>query len=648
MLVAFTALVFLLLGRELSIRLFPGDEASPIERACYAGVIGIALWLSTLWIAALLHVMVKGVLLARTAVAAVAVIVLVVRRSPRLTFGTQIRVAPATLIVLAFGILPVLLWCEFALWRGLILPPVSHDALAYHLPKAVLYVRAHGYDYFDFLDARIRNIPANYELLLSETMLLTGRDELTEWWSTFFYAFWVMCAAALAQRWWRSDWRTAVAVAIFAAGVPVALLHSGADKNDLMTASFMTAALLAAGRWIAQSDARAFFVLVPALAIAIGTKPQAGILAFALLPAVLWRFFRPRLQGKLLGAVAAGSIIAFLLLGGAVYVSNLVAANRLMGGSVGTEHDSVILYGDWSNLWQAPYVLLAAPFSRDPRALGVPWAETPWFWRRYEIFFSHLGIAFAICLALLPLAVLMQRHASVQDERSRLERLTITVAALLTLLVMLPVRFLPHGMYAISLPRYILFFVPIVFAWTIAPLAMRSVRHAVTLILAGGIFFCWYAVDNAVNDVFAPIEYVVWSRGNPNNRVVRFDPFRAAEIVDALAGPDDVVALDAGYGTWIHPLFGRDLRRRVDFIPAAEGPPTIGDDVKWVAIDRSWNSIWGDRRFTDLSQARQFLSRGKPSADELRVFKALREDSRFSLVFYNEGRNQAVFRRIGS
>jgi hypothetical protein len=218
--------------------------------------------------------------------------------------------------------------------------------------------------------------------------------------------------------------------------------------------------------------------------------------------------------------------------------------------------------------------------------------------------------------------------------------------AVATVIVMLPVRFIPHGMYAISLPRYLLFFVPVVFSWTIAPLAMRGSRPALALIVAGGLFFSLYAVDNAVNDTFAPLEFVLWSRENPDSRVVHFDPFRAAEFVDAFAGPDDPVALDAGYATWIHPLFGRHLRRRVDFIPAGEGPPAIADDVKWVAVDRGWNTIWGDPKFTDLSQVRQYLVRGKPTPDELRVLNALRGDSRFRLVFYNERTNQAVFQRI--
>ncbi len=121
---------------------------------------------------------------------------------------------------------------------------------------------------------------------------------------------------------------------------------------------------------------------------------------------------------------------------------------------------------------------------------------------------------------------------------------------------------------------------------------------------------------------------------------------RAAEVMDRHAGPKDRVALDAAFGTWIHPAFGVELSRPVDFIPPGDGPPLIVDDARWVVIDRGWNILWQHPEFRDLSQARSFLVRGKPSAADTRVLRYLRADSRFQLVFYNPAWNQAVFQRI--
>ena len=59
-----------------------------------------------------------------------------------------------------------------------------------------------------------------------------------------------------------------------------------------------------------------------------------------------------------------------------------------------------------------------------------------------------------------------------------------------------------------------------------------------------------------------------------------------------------------------------------------------------------WNIVWQHSQFRDLSQARMFLTRGTPTAEDTRVLRYLRGDSRFRLVFYNPVWNQAVFQRI--
>ena len=643
MLIALTALVFLLLGREIALRLGDTlDEITPIERVCYASVIGLAGWLATLWAAALLHVMTREVLLARTAVAAAATALLWWRRRTPIHLSRELHIAPRTLLILAVGLLPIILWSGFMLWRGMVLPPDSYDALAYHLPKAVLYARAHGYAYFSFLDPRLRNIPANYELLLSETMILQRTDQLTEWVSTLFYVLFVVAGAALTQRWWRGPWISTLASATFLAGVPVALLHSSADKNDLMVAYLMVAGMAAAGRFIASRHFAALIIAVLSFAMATGTKPQAGILAFCLAPLLFWRLVRPHVEKGRIVAIAVIAIAAFLFLGGAVYLSNVRAEGLLMGrGREGG--GSVVMYGDWVNVWQAPYVLLAAPFSRSADTLSVPWSHEPWFWRRYEIFFAHLGVPFALCALAMPVCVarLARRTAG-----SLAERIAITSAALAAFAIMLPVRFIPHGMYAISLPRYALFIVPVVFGWTIAPLAAAAPSRSALIVATGALFFSGYAIDNAFNDSYSPLDYVWWAREHPGTRIIYFDPQRAAAVADHMAGPRDSIAIDCAFGSWIHPVFGADLQRPVEFIAQTTGPPVIDGDVKWVVIDRSWNIVWGTPEFQGLSEFPRFLGKGHVAPEDVRVLNALRGDNRFKLVFYNRSRNQAVFRRI--
>ncbi|MGZ8853073.1 MAG: hypothetical protein ACXW2X_06730, partial [Thermoanaerobaculia bacterium] len=574
--------------------------------------------------------MTEPVLLVRSAVALVGAGYMALTRPS----ATLSRKRARALLLLLF----ILAWVVFILWRGWLLPPVSHDALAYHLPKAVLFARAHGYEPLSYLDARIRNIPENYEMLLAENIVLQHRDTITEWTSALFYVLFVIASAAIAERWWKAR---ATIVALFAAGVPVALLHSGAHKNDLMTAFFIVAGLVASGRYISERDGKALLVAVAAFAAAVGTKPQAAAVALCVAPFLVWGPAsdgpvpaKAGLHMKNLAFAAIFAVVAFLLLGGVVYVSNFVQGRGVIGVDKQIQRETVIAYGDWPNLWQGPYVLIAGPFAPDARELSVPWADRPWFWRRYELFFSHLGIPFALCAMAIPFAVFALR------KKVPTETFFITAATLAAFFIMLPVNFQPHGMFSISLPRYALFIVPIVLSWTVVALPARAAAVAAVIALAA------YAIDTARNDAFAPWAFVEFVRAHPNTRQVPFDAFRAAEVADRKAGPRDRIAIDAAFGTWIHPAFGAELSRPVDFIPQGDGPPPIRNDADWVVIDRGWKILWEHPQFRDLSQARNFLVRGKPAAEDTRVLRYLRGDSRFRLVFYNPVWNQAVFQRI--
>jgi hypothetical protein len=625
-----TVAAFVLLGHEVCRRVWV-DRLGPFERASYSGLIAVLLWIGTLWITAIAHIMTAPVLVGRTVIVAAAALGMwwlrrkgILRTAPPSVPG----VTAATILLVA---VPLVIWSVFILWRGVIIPPVSHDALSHHLPKAVLFSRAAGYEHLSFLDARIRNIPANYELMLAETLLIEGDDDITEWLSLLFYLLLFVGSAALCERWWQTAPAASSVMGLLVAGVPVALLHSGAHKNDLLTAALIVGALLLAGRWMMTREPSAAIMMVTVFAAAVGTKPQAAAVALCAAPLLL-----RGLTAKILLKLVAAALIAFLLLGGYVFISNVVNEGAVIGVSGSHDRETVVAYGDWANVWQAPYVLLAAPFVGTTYQLPVPWSEVPWFWRKYEIFFSHLGIPFALCAIATPFVMVMVR--------GNLERLAVTAVAVLALVLMLPVDFRPHGMFTISLPRYALYVAPVVFGWTAGPL-LRG-RLVLPLAVIAAISFSAYGMDNAEKDTFAPMEYVRWAKKNPGTRVVAFDPNRAASLVDRRAGPHDGVAIDAGYGTWIHPAFGKELKRPVHFIPQDGGPLQIPAGVRWVAIDRSYASIWEHPDFRDLSQARQFLVRGKPGPEEMRVFNALQKDPRFELVVYNRITNQAVFRRI--
>ncbi len=641
--VAVAALAFVWLGYEIGIRRW-SDAAAPLEIWNAAFAIGASLWIGSAWLAALLHLLDRPTMLFRTgAVILAAFLAFLQRRRGR---ASALEFNDEDVQRYLLPLLPVFVWVIFILWRSTIVPPASHDALAYHIPRAVFWIREHAFTFLDLpVDARMRILPANYEILLADVILLAGGDAVTEWLGVFFYVAFLIAAGSLAERWWQRQSAATLAVVLLAASIPVLLLHSGADKNDLMTGFFMLSALTWAGRWMSLGDRGALVLCGVTVLAATGTKPQGLMLGAALFPFVMWRLVREvrarRLGIPTLARLAAILVLAAALLGGTFFVARATQESA----AATAERRAFVAYDDWSNLWQAPWVLLTAPFSPWTDELYVPWSATRWFWKRYEIYFSHLGAPFAICVALLPLAIAFFRK-DVPERRG--ERHAMFLAALMTVLLMLPVRDvpMPHGVYTIALPRYVMFFAPAVFALVFAPamarLANASRRLTMAATIALALWFCAQAADAALNDRFVPIEYVLVAREYPGTRLIAFDPIRAASIADRLAGPRDTIYFDAGYAAWIHPAFGADLRRPVKFL----GAPVVPNDAKWIVIDRNFSIVWQHERFHDLADARKYLARGRPTTRDTSLVSQLLRDPRFKAVFYDRWRNQAVFQRI--
>ncbi|HKS22628.1 MAG TPA: hypothetical protein VJZ76_07510, partial [Thermoanaerobaculia bacterium] len=204
-------------GLAVSDRLWTPERA---ERVLSGAVVGLAIWLAANWLLAVTHLFYKSALIGVAAVMAIVAIAL----RPRVS----LRVSPL--------LVPIALWTLFALWKGFVLPPQTHDALAYHLPKAAMMVQAHGFEHFVAPDPRIASLPANYELLLADVLAMSGSDTCTEWLGTLFFLFFLCATAAMAERFWPEHPHRA-ATALAAAGAPLLLLHSTADKNDVLVAA---------------------------------------------------------------------------------------------------------------------------------------------------------------------------------------------------------------------------------------------------------------------------------------------------------------------------------------------------------------------------------------------------------------------------
>ena len=590
-------------------------EATPLERATAAIVAGAMFWLGINWILALTHTLTRATLLVAAIAFVIAGVVLLWRhrRLPRLD--------PFTIAVC----IPIALWIVYVLWRGVVLPPDNHDALAYHFPKAVFIAQAHGYGYFTGCDPRVTVLPANYELLLSDVLILTGTDHITEWISTIFYICFLIATGAAIQRWF-GDGLHVVASVIATAATPVLLLHSGADKNDLMTCFFCVAALLFGARWCVNGGRAPWLLTIASLALAGGTKPHAAAVLAGLAPFCLIRVIRNRPRAKDVALTIVFSIVAFAIGGGAAYAFNYLYAQNAATASGLTPN--FVGYGDWANFWRYPYLVLAEPFSRNPSFVWLPWLHEAWFWPRYEIFFSGFGPLFTILVCLIPYCVYKFREKIP-------ERFVFSIAALIAVFLIMPLQFRPLGFFG-GLPRFTAFIIPAVMAYSVAPIMKALTARFIVIALA--FYFVVIAIQCAVNDRYSPLEYARLA-AQSHVRWTWTSRWRASNVLDRVAGPDDTVAIDCGFDTWVYPAMGERHSRHIEFIRDGVVP----DDAQWVMVDRWWNTVWGPLH--DLGQIGKPV-RIQPVPDDTRVIRALLHDRRFTVVYYQPRFNQAVFKRL--
>lgn len=625
----------------------PGRPPGPFEQAGSSIVVSLALWVAVNWIlASTLTLTRTSLLVASLFLGASGAAALWRMRKTALPPLDRPQLPRLPLWFAALLLAPLACWVSFILWRGWLLPVLNHDALAYHLPKAILMVREAGYRFFWAPDFRIPSFPSNYELLLADFLILDGSDQLTEWVSTASYLLFVILAAALSERWW--GWGPhLLGPVLLAAGVPVALLHSGAHKNDLLAAAFFIAAILWTCRWATHGGRAPLALGIVSVAAAMGTKQLGFFLAAVLAVMVVWVTLKRWRTGRgpswlHCAAVVGFSLLAFVLEGGVAYLVNFGATGSISGLPSGEP-----TYGDWHHFWMVPYMLLAVPFSSQAQGVWAPWDGRYWLWPHYEVFTSHYGMLFTVLVLALPLAIWRYRGEGAARERSLGSLLAfVTVALILPVYATRPIGFFNRS------PRYLLFAVAFVGGVTVIPLLRelfsRPRRGAVlggAALLALSAIFSVQAIVFGSRDGFAPLSYLAWMMDHPGTREIAFRPIRAANVLDRLAGPEDHVAIDGGFDTWSYPAFGREMQRRVTFLDSKAPAVQIPNDADWVVIDRSWTCIFGHPGFKNFGQTSEFIFRGRPTQDDMRVFNHLRSDSRFELVYRDERINQAVFRR---
>jgi lysophospholipase L1-like esterase len=638
-------------GREVARRVWAGEaSAGPCERAASTAVFALAVAIALSWTLAIPGVLTRGGLVVGAALVLACAVVAWWRRSRSTDHGRAPTAPEGALgrFVMAAGLVALACAGAFFLWRGTVVFLPNHDGASYHLPKAALLVRAHGYQTFDSPDVRLGTWPCDYELLLADAMLLDGSDAHAAWLSVVFWGFFLLAVAGMAERWWGRGAHVLASVLI-AAAMPIVLLHADAYKNDVLTSALFLTSIAFGARWAVAGGRAACLTMATSVAAALGTKGSALFLVAALGPLVAWWCVRTWRARDLptpadLARVCACAVALFLLLGGSVYVRNAIETGNPLG-----PHQYQSSYGDWGNLFRFTYLAFARPFSASDENVWVPWRRALWFWGRYDLFFSEWGMPSSVLLAAVPFGVARYARRAL-GPASGAERFAGSLAIVLAFALIVPIHLVPVGFFAAFI-RYTIFLPVLVVLWTVAP-ALAELRATAWRALAtGGLAaaVAVYFVREVENDPVEPLGYALTMSHHPEDR--RFPSFpdiRACDVLDRFyAGPDDTVAFDGGFDSWSYACFGVARRRDIVYMrPRLGVPVAIPSAAKWVVIDRAWAITFGDPAFHDFGDWSTHLMRGSPTAEDLQTFEQLRSDPHFELVYRKDETNQAVFRRV--
>jgi hypothetical protein len=204
-----------------------------------------------------------------------------------------------------------------------------------------------------------------------------------------------------------------------------------------------------------------------------------------------------------------------------------------------------------------------------------------------------------------------------------------------------------------TMARFVQFLVPALLALGLLPwldsTGERRRPWILRALLSGTILlFIISAEETYRHDLHAPWIYVsdLWQHPE-KRRWIFVEPNRVPSSLDRIAGPFDVIATDLTYQTWLHPLWGEDLTRKVLILHWQGDRAQIPDEAQWAVADNVASTIWGNglnvRSAADLARARGW---GQPTPRDSALYHQLLKNPHWHLVLANPAGNQCLFQRI--
>jgi 4-amino-4-deoxy-L-arabinose transferase-like glycosyltransferase len=475
----------------------------------------------------------------------------------------------AVVVVLAFG---------YQAFLTLATPPNNWDSLVYHLARAAEWSQRGAVEYYPSHSESVNAAQPNASMLALHGFTFAGRDTFAALSQLLAELACVVAVYGIAVRLGVSRAASAFA-ALLVATLPLVALQSVTTQNDLLTASFLAAAL-----YFTLGKARAELALAGlAVGLALGTKATAVFaLPLLLLAATLVHDRREVLFG--IAATCAG----FALVGAYGYVLNLAHTGRPLGGQFatllgpeptfsGTASTAARLGYNFLDLSGYPVPSSATrPIERageelfgvahipvnppdstmlEPRRLASPFAFT--INDSAEETRSYFGPLAA--LVLLPLSL-----ASLVAVARRRAPPAFLVPALATPLFILGVAYTTR--YHEFGGRYLM--PGVVLAMPLAALVYRRRRVAVAVAGIGVLTLALVHVANETKPSGAIWKPAIWSMTRAQAQSVTREAMTPViESVERHVPSDGRLGHALRYNDWIYPFYGPRLERQLVSLP---------------------------------------------------------------------------------
>lgn len=545
----------------------------------------------------------------------------------------------------------------FALWRGSFLPTLNTDALSMSLPKADVYVAEAGINLFvpptqEWMG--YASEPSTYEMLLASVMALSGDDHLTEWVATLSGAGFAIGCWVLFRQWFKDRLMAHIGLLLVLSST-VFLLHLSSDKADLTT----NLACLLLIHWTARSIQRPSawnlgLALLSGLLL-MGLKKSGWLVSPAFFIIIACAAIRKRDAAPLSRKLArlSGLFLAGLaLLGGANQIYLWVHTGNPFGVYKASEQAFSTSAFSLVDPFRFLGLVALAPFIATVQTIRMPWSGIEWYWPEYNLFFSHFGYAFILILG-AALASILRNLWHRQALPGSKEAGTWSMLALLAFTMVATRKYSYDGGFN-TFARFTLFLIPALLAVGLLPLLDRTLSRTLfrpwarAALLGAAVLLCGLSAEQAyAHDLHAPLVYVTDLWQHPEKRRWIFvEPNRIPSRLDRMAGPRDVIATDLTNQSWLHPLWGEYLSRKVLVIAWQGDHALIPDEAQWVVADNVSGGIWGGglnvRSAADLARARGW---GVPSPRDTALYRQLQRDPRWTPILANPSGDQCLFQR---